>query len=287
MLNIIEGNRETDLLGNAERLLALSSEYADDGRWEDVVATLEALSQLVPTDAEVTYRLGIAQLKLNDMEAAIKRFRQTIRLSPAWAEAHHQLGRTLHQMKQIEASEEAYAAAIGLDAEHWRALVGFGSMVSLSGDYSLARRIFGAAINLQPNQADIRRRAGFSCENAEDIVVAIDHYREALRLDPDIVGVAGRLVTLLWRTGDHKEAEDVCRNAIDRFPGDPLTCLNMGTVLFFNHSAAAARPYWSIAAATKDKETARLAKEYLHLDERDRLRSPESRPSIQGNDNLE
>ena len=116
--------------------------------------------------------LGVVQFEKGDIEDAIERYQQSLRLHPDYPEAHYNLGSALLQ----------------------------------KGDADEAIRQCEEALKIQPNEPDAHIVLGNAFMAKQDVDRAIAHYVQALHLRPDDSNAHYNLGTALKQKGDVERA---------------------------------------------------------------------------------
>jgi tetratricopeptide (TPR) repeat protein len=91
-------------------------------------------------------------------DAALKEFRDVVRINPAWEEGHHWLGAALQKVGDVDAAITSYQEAIRLAPEDSRPHVALGTCFARNGKYSEAIKMFRKGLELKPycTEADVR-----------------------------------------------------------------------------------------------------------------------------------
>jgi len=116
--------------------------------------------------------LGVVQFQKGDLDDAIEKYEQSLRLNPDYPEAHYNLGSALLQKGQIEEA-----------IEHSR-----------------------KALQLQPNDPDAHVVLGNAFMAKQDVDGAINQYAQALALRPDDSNAHYNLATALREKGEFEQA---------------------------------------------------------------------------------
>lgn len=166
--------------------LMLGQTLLRDGRASEALASLERAHELAPDDFQAAFALGQAQIKLErfgDAAAVLTG------LDPAPLPAPQRLA--FHQLR---------AAALAGAGEHARALPDL-----------------EAAVALEPDDADLRRRLAQRAKAAGRADLAITHYGRAAELDPGDGDSAAALVELLYNraiTADGSRQSSLCGEVV-------------------------------------------------------------------------
>ena len=95
--------------------------------------------------------IGKPELNIQELGRAESDYRQLISSSTGDADAHAGLAQTLAAEGKIDAAEEEYGRALGLQPENPKALLGLGGMLLESGENQQAIRLFGEAVSAAPD----------------------------------------------------------------------------------------------------------------------------------------
>jgi len=80
---------------------------------------------LYPADSDLAYRAGACLLDLGYFSEAESFFKKTIRFSPSWAEAYHQLGRIYRSQKKYALAKEFFEKTMALEPNWLPAYIEF------------------------------------------------------------------------------------------------------------------------------------------------------------------
>jgi tetratricopeptide (TPR) repeat protein len=129
---------------------------------------------LAPADARPAdhWYDAAVDLEASDPVAAMEAYRRALAVEPAYADAHLNLGRLLHEAGELEAAERHYRAAV----------------------------------SAAPNDAGARFNLGVVLEDLKRWSPAIAAYRDALRLDDELAAAHFNLARLLQAKGRGAEA---------------------------------------------------------------------------------
>jgi TolB-like protein/Tfp pilus assembly protein PilF len=151
------------------------------------------------------------------VESALDR---AMALDPLQGEAHTARALYLRNLGQFDESETAWRRAITLvpghaDTHHW-----FGIMLWELGRFDESRIELRRALALDPLSRIINTNVGFGEYFARDYDAAIALYRRALDLFPDFSYTWALLSMAYSLNGQHREAEEAGRAALELSPGD-------------------------------------------------------------------
>jgi tetratricopeptide (TPR) repeat protein len=159
------------------------------GRSRDALRQYEQVSRLVPQRYETTAKIGQMYGEMGDLETAIARNREALRVNPLYADAWYNLGLAYHLQDKPSQAAEYYSKAIRCKSDHVQAYINLGVVLHAQGKTAEAMETYRKALLVVPTDVDIR------CNLAQ--MLALDGRRmEALRelaaaekLDPNAPAV--------------------------------------------------------------------------------------------------
>ncbi len=198
--------------------IASCHERAEDPK-HAVVALLEAVAVL-PDDASLLRRLGVAQRKLGQEPAAIARLTRALALDAGMVDLEVPLGEMLRAAgrRALEAGEHAEAAAllekarlyqrddVELCVEHATALRALGRHAEAA---AAARR----GTELAPERADVLHLLGELSEKTGEHEAARSAYERVVRLSPDRLSAQLGLGLAWMRLGQDRGGDGAARRA--------------------------------------------------------------------------
>ena len=114
----------------------------------------------------------------------------------------------------------------------WQAHNRLGAREFNRGKIDIALPHFREAVRLRPDLAETRNNLGSGVLATQDTKTAIVEFREALRLSPSIVAIQANLARALWLDGQIGEATNVYADLVRRFPENPDFLCNLGVGYF-------------------------------------------------------
>lgn len=203
-------------------LITLGDIYMEQGRYQEAV---EPYTKVVELNRDnpmrfasmqleaVYYWLGVAYLELDKPQKAMEQFQEALKIAPTDADAHYQLGITYRRLDRLEEAVRSLKKATSFVPnyeEAYRALVecykdqGNGDMVAWAqamvkysqGNYQEAIKELRELLLRLPNSADVYFGLGLAYENSFQPEMAIEAYRNTLRLKPDHWLAQQRLIAL-------------------------------------------------------------------------------------------
>ena len=153
--------------------------------WQDTVTLLQYYLTQTPNQWKLHNRLGGEWLKRGNLDGAIAECMETVRLNPAWATNHLNLGRVLFMVGRFDEAQAAFAAALQLEPNNWQAHVLMGKTLSKKNELEGALKEFQTAAQLNPMLAEIHYDSADILARQGKLAEAVQEYQETLRLDPN------------------------------------------------------------------------------------------------------
>lgn len=114
----------------------------------------------------------------------------------------------------------------------WQAHNRLGAREFNRGKVDVALPHFREAVRLRPDLAETRNNLGSGVLATKDTKAAIEEFREAMRLSPSIIAIQANLARALWLDGQYREASEIYADLVRRFPENPTFLCNLGVSLF-------------------------------------------------------
>lgn len=141
--------------------------FDDHSLWSDAIRS-------VPNNSHAYYNLGIAYLKQNQYDEAVRQFRTAINLKPDYMDAHNSLGLAYYELGRFEDAIKYYQVAVGLNPNYITARMNLlfahyalGASYFEQGLKDLARAEFERALELQPDFLPARQALELSQRSAK------------------------------------------------------------------------------------------------------------------------
>ncbi|MFN2453711.1 MAG: tetratricopeptide repeat protein [Pyrinomonadaceae bacterium] len=156
--------------------------------------------------AEQYYRKGMSLAAAGRYAEAAEAFRQSLRLTPAWAEALNNLGASYHEMGGFEQAEASFKQAIRLRADFAEAYYNLGSLYDDGGRLEEAIEAFKQAIRFKQDYAWAYAKLGESYYKTEQFDEALESLRKGIELQTDNTWGRYTLGLVYLKLGDGENA---------------------------------------------------------------------------------
>jgi Flp pilus assembly protein TadD len=141
--------------------------------------------------------VGTLYLQDGRPQEAAKFLAESLRLNPASAPTHYNMGLALSMMRRFSDAEYEFQEAVRLDPAHAEAFNNLGAMHHVAGDLDRAATYYRQAVVIRPDNAEARNNLARVLATQGQHAAAAIEYRAALALRPDMVSaLSGLCVTL-------------------------------------------------------------------------------------------
>ena len=185
---------------------------------KNALTAFQKAAELLPSDAEVHFNLGLVQKNLGLIDNAVTSYRGALKLNPGYAEAHNNLGAALHELGRINEAVASYRRVIGLKPDSAQAHNNLAAALYRIGQVNEAVACCRCALELSPDFAEAYNNLGNFLKDLSQFDEAAASYRRALKLNPTSFKVHGNLGNLLLSIGKLDEAMASYRSALEIKP---------------------------------------------------------------------
>ena len=208
----------------------------------------------------------IAELSRIDALAQAERLDDAEKAALALTAAHPELaqgwialGDLFRQQQKFSQAVTAYDKALALLPEtgdmRWFPLYARGIALERSGRFDRAEGDFRAALEIQPESAQVLNYLGYSLvDRNERLDEALDLIERAVELRPDDGYILDSLAWVYFRLGRYQEAVDPMERSAAVMPGDSLVNDHMGDIYWMVGRKREAQIQWK-RALSLDPET--------------------------------
>ena len=168
-----------------------------------------------------------------DVDAAIREYREVLRLKPHYAELHYNLGNALYDRGDRDEAAAEYREALRLKPDYAEAHYNLANVFQQKGDADKAIGQYLEALHLKPDFPQAHYNLGLELDGKGALDGAIAEYREALRLKPDYAEAHHNVGAALYTKGDVDGAIAEIREALRLKPGLAEAHFGLGMALEF------------------------------------------------------
>jgi Flp pilus assembly protein TadD len=167
------------------------------GQLDEAVTRLQETIRLAPSYAEAYNNLGTALAMQGRVGDAITRFQESLRLKPHFAQAHNNLGAALGRQGRLDDAIVHLQEAIRLVPDFADARSNLGDALASKGRFDEAISQYQQAIQLNPSYPDTHNHLGIALTSKGRLDEAIDQFRQAVSLKPDYIAAQKNLASAL------------------------------------------------------------------------------------------
>ena len=222
--------------------VSLGSIYTRIGMYNEAVKVLKEAIQFRPSDLDANRNLGTAYYVIGDMEKAAEQMRKYIKLDPDNSSVHNIIGLIYYRKEFYDAALDEFQAAEKLDPDEKQYSYNAGLVLAKLGRYDEANQAFERASGLGEGE-DMRRvfaeqtaankarklyNDGYTAMKSLDLTRAIDLFKAALELKPDIAEAHVNLGVCYRTRGDRQNQIHHFEEAARLRPSMPDVHYNLG-----------------------------------------------------------
>jgi spermidine synthase len=242
-----------------------NSIWRDPGTlWSDVISKN-------PQEHRAYTNLGAHYLSQGMLSEAAASYRHSLRIKPDYAIAYANLGDVLRKQGMLPEAADSYRHSLRLQPGDALTHLKFGDLLKEQGKFDRAKASYLRALLIDPNDA----QSHFDVAVLAEPHTAIEHFREALRLNPNHASAANNLAWLLATSNDPQlrnaeEAVRWARRAAEMTGDESPVALDTlaaayGAAGRFDQAVEAAKKAIDLCVQSGQSETARKIRQRLRL----------------------
>jgi tetratricopeptide (TPR) repeat protein len=229
---------------------------------------LEKATEEEPLNAQILAALLQLDSWQVRIEESLVRIRQAVRAEPESSPLVQLLGLAEFAAGNLEKAEVSFRRGIALDPNDLLAYQRLAQFLAQTGRIREVVTTYEKALAANPTSARLNLVVGVLHERLEHQQRAMDHYEEAIRLDPNLAAAKNNLAYLLAERGeDLDRALDLASDARSLLPQSASTADTLGWVLYKKQIAPAAVGYLLEAEdrLTGDNPSIGIVRQHLAL----------------------
>ena len=150
--------------------------------------------------AAINNELGHKRRQANDLSVATEYYQQAIALNPNLVEAHYHLGRLLQLAENWSGAIASYQTVLEIQPNYIPAELALANIRYVRGELSAEQQLKYSSLN---------NNIGNQYLQAKDLEIAIEHYRQALALNPNLAEAYYGLALSLYRQSPNNSEEAI------------------------------------------------------------------------------
>uniref|UniRef100_A0A8C7D343 dolichyl-phosphate-mannose--protein mannosyltransferase n=1 Tax=Oncorhynchus kisutch TaxID=8019 RepID=A0A8C7D343_ONCKI len=180
---------------------------------------------------KVHYNVGKNLADRGNTSAAIKYYREAVRLHPTYVHAMNNLGNILKERNELVEAEELLAKAVLVQPDFAAAWMNLGIVQNSLKKFKEAEQSYWNAIQFRKKYPDCYYNLGRLYADLNRHLDALNAWRNATVLKPDHSLAWNNMVILLDNTGNLAQAEAIGREALKLLPNDHTIMFSLANVL--------------------------------------------------------
>jgi len=205
------------------------SALADRAIFDRLIA--ERRSRTLTKNAPWLYNQAVVLQRQGEIEAAIEKFREALRISPNYLEAMVNLGALLVRVGRPAQAVGVLERLVEIDPDNGSARLNLGAALEGLGRFEQAASHYQEALRLIPDSDQAHNNLGNVLQGLKRYDEAVAHYQEALRLNPDNVLAHINLGNALRVLGRFEEGVAHYQEALRLKPDSAEAHNNLGFAL--------------------------------------------------------
>uniref|UniRef100_A0A674GQ59 dolichyl-phosphate-mannose--protein mannosyltransferase n=1 Tax=Taeniopygia guttata TaxID=59729 RepID=A0A674GQ59_TAEGU len=180
---------------------------------------------------KVHYNVGKNLADKGNQSAAIKYYREAVRLNPKYVHAMNNLGNILKERNELHEAEELLSLAVQIQPDFAAAWMNLGIVQNSLRRFEEAEQSYWTAIKHRKKYPDCYYNLGRLYADLNRHIDALNAWRNATVLKPEHSLAWNNMIILLDNTGNLAQAEAVGREALELIPNDHSLMFSLANVL--------------------------------------------------------
>ncbi|KAM5311528.1 protein O-mannosyl-transferase TMTC4 isoform 4-T4 [Glossophaga mutica] len=199
--------------------------------WRNEEKLFQSALSVCPLNAKVHYNVGKNLADKGNQTAAIRYYREAVRLNPKYVHAMNNLGNILKERNELQEAEELLSLAVQIQPDFAAAWMNLGIVQNSLKRFEAAERSYQTAIKHRRKYPDCYYNLGRLYADLNRHVDALNAWRNATVLKPEHSLAWNNMIILLDNTGNLAQAEAVGREALELIPNDHSLMFSLANVL--------------------------------------------------------
>ncbi|WP_232411068.1 tetratricopeptide repeat protein [Methylophilus sp. 5] len=192
-------------------------------------------SKSLKKDAEVLYNLANVYAQLQEPAQAIKYYRQTLKLNPAFSLAYANWASVLKQTGQLKEAEKLLRRGLNIHQQDGRVNFELATLLHEAEKPLEAIQYYREAVAIEPGNAVIFFNLALALDQLGNTAEAIAAYQQTIAIQKDYVEAYSYLGALYLKHGDVEEAEQWLLAGIALNPAELSLLKNLAKLYRVTH----------------------------------------------------
>ncbi|XP_005995551.1 protein O-mannosyl-transferase TMTC4 isoform X2 [Latimeria chalumnae] len=212
-------------------LLSILHSVNRSRQWKSEEQLFKSALPVCPLNAKVHYNVGKNLADKGNQMAAIKYYRDAVRLNPKYVHAMNNLGNILKERNELHEAEELLSRAVQIQPDFAAAWMNLGIVQNSLKRFDDAEKSYWTAIKYRRKYPDCYYNLGRLYADLNRHLDALNAWRNATILKPDHSLAWNNMIILLDNTGNLAQAEAIGREALKLLPNDHTIMFSLANVL--------------------------------------------------------
>jgi len=204
---------------NIHGLNLLGMVCVNTGRPDEAVQLITRALKINPADAQAHGNLGLAHQRMGNLELAERHFRESIRLDANKPVVWNSLGNVLREKGQAADAIKAYESTLKVNGNYSECWANLSKALVDLGEYERAFQAVSRALQIDPTVPDFHNQIAEVYRKSSKFDLAISAYKKSLELDPTLHESMLGLATVYRESEDSEAALAVLNRLIELEPG--------------------------------------------------------------------
>ncbi|XP_073205017.1 protein O-mannosyl-transferase TMTC4 isoform X5 [Lepidochelys kempii] len=200
-------------------------------QWRSEEQLFRSALSVCPLNAKVHYNVGKNLADKGNQTAAIKYYREAVRLNPKYVHAMNNLGNILKERNELQEAEGLLSLAVQIQPDFAAAWMNLGIVQNSLRRFEEAEQSYWTALKHRKKYPDCYYNLGRLYADLNRHIDALNAWRNATVLKPEHSLAWNNMIILLDNTGNLAQAEAVGREALELIPNDHSLMFSLANVL--------------------------------------------------------
>lgn len=180
------------IISPVEQYLAAGREHLAGGRLAEAMAAYRCGLELAAVEgsgpdlvAELHAKLGNAWMLSGHLDPAADSYKAALRLAPHLSACWCNLATINLRTGNAESAVALYLQALQLNPAHWPSRTNLAEALIATRQHLVAKALLMELAGERPQDAQVRQRLGRACYELNEREAALDHFRQAVTLNPN------------------------------------------------------------------------------------------------------
>ncbi len=266
--NIVTNKTQSLIVEPSKREVQALVDLYNDGQYEASLLSATMLINSFPETLVLFNIQGASNTNLQRYDAAIKSFKQALKIAPNYADAHNNMGNALREKGELDSAMYSYNQALSIQPDFAEVHYNIGTAQQKKGELIAAITSYKKALNIKPNYADALYNLGNSQLSAGKLDEAIGTYKQVIEVKKDYADAYNNLGNAQYKQNELELSIKSYQQALKIKPNCAYVHYNLGNALKDNgkinlainsyEKALKIKPDYPLALASKLHQQANI-----------------------------